>query len=79
MHGNTQTDWGTPKHIQQLKSHDDTRWHNKNKLCPKTKGEHVFDQIDTEFLFNRPWIKRWRCKCGKKGKYEFINKPAWLK
>jgi hypothetical protein len=79
MHGDKLIHYGTPRAIQQLHQREDTRWHNKNKLCTKTKGEHVYDQVETEFLFNRPWKKQWRCKCGKKGKYEFIDKPAWLK
>lgn len=77
MHGDGEINWGTPKRIQQQKSKDDPRWHsNKPKVCFVTKGEHVYDQVEVEFLFNIPFKKQWRCKCGKKGKYELVEKFA---
>lgn len=80
MHGNTQTDWGTPKQIQQLKSREDNRWHSKKNrnICRLTGKEHSFDIVEDDDLFGKPWAKQWRCKCGKKGKREYINPPKWL-
>lgn len=76
MHGNKLINYGTPKKLQ--KSKDDTRWHNKNNQCRIYKGKHQFTELEIEYLFQRPWVKQWRCKCGKKGPHEYIDKPSWL-
>ena len=79
VHGDKSINYSTPRQIQTLKKREDTRWHSKkNKVCTATKGEHLFDQVETEMLFNRPWAKQYRCKCGKKGKREYIDPPEWL-
>lgn len=78
MHGDKDIGWGAPKRIQQLKNKDDNRYHNKNKLCKFHKGEHQFTEMEVEYFFNKPWLNQWKCKCGKKGKREYIDKPSWL-
>lgn len=78
MHGDKIVDWGTPKSLQ--KSKEDNRYHNKNKQCKVYKGEHQFTEKTIENNYwGKPWMIQWRCKCGKKGKYEWIEKPKWMK
>jgi hypothetical protein len=80
MHGDKIINWGTPKQIQDLKKNQ-SRTHfkqGKNKICRFTKAEHKFTELEVEYLFNRPWLNQWRCKCGKKGPIEYIDKPKWL-
>lgn len=83
MRGNKVINYSTPKSIQATKRQH--RNHNRNKkkkdknYCVIHKGAHVFDIKETEYFFNKPWAYQWRCKCGKKGKKEYIDPPEWLK
>lgn len=83
MHGKKDINWGTPKKLQSELSRQH-RNHNRNKkkkknYCVIHKGAHVFDIKEIEYFFNKPWAYQWRCKCGKKGKKEYIDPPEWLK
>lgn len=80
VHGTNQISYSTPKQIKASKQKEDTRWHsNKKKVCTATKGEHNYSIKEEEYLFNKLWAYQWRCKCGKKGKKEYVDKPNWLK
>lgn len=68
--------YSTPKQL--LPNKEDTRWHNKNKMCKYWKGDHKFDIETIEYLGigskKIPFLQQWRCLCGKKGNYNIIDK-----